>query len=74
MFYDDFCKTETQQEIFKAILELSKTQKYIAIQELNCPNITDEELIQTIDYFDKYGLFTHLQRDYENRPYFFSIR
>lgn len=44
MFYYDFCKTENQKSVFKAISELSKGNKYVAIQELDFLGISRNEI------------------------------
>lgn len=72
MFYEDHCKTKNQQEIFKALIELSKNGSAIAIQELDYLNIPRTELEETIMYFEKYGLFKNIHYS-GNRPVFFSL-
>lgn len=74
MFYDDFCKTDIQKNIFKALLELSKKGRFIAIQELDYLGIPQTEIEQTLKYFEDNGLFDsvqHLQTEY---PVLFSLK
>lgn len=73
MFYDDFCKTDNQKTIYKAILELSKNGRYIAIQELDYLHISRKEIEDTLVYFEKNGLFKLAQRLGEKYPVIFSI-
>lgn len=72
MFYDDYCKTDNQKKIFKAITKLSKNG-YIALQELDYLNIPREEIEKTLIYFEKYGLFKEVQHLGENHPVIFRI-
>lgn len=73
MFYYDFCKTENQKSVFKAISELSKGNKYVAIQELDFLEIPRNEIEETLKYFEKYGLFREVQHLGENYPVFFLV-
>lgn len=72
MFYDDHCNTDNQKKIFKAITKLSK-DGYIAVQELDYLNIPQEEIEETLIYFEKYGLFKEVQHLGENHPVIFRI-
>lgn len=68
MFYDDFCKTDNQKSVFKAISELSKGNKYVAIQELDFLGISRNETEEILIYFEKNGLFREVQHLGENYP------
>ena len=72
MFYDDYCKTDNQKKIFKAVAELSKNG-YIALQELDYLNIPSKEIEETLIYFEKYGLLKEVQHLGENHPVIFRI-
>lgn len=73
MFYDDFCKTDNQKMLYKAILELSKNNRYVAIQELDHLNIPRKEIEEILLYFEKKGLFKEVQRLGENHPVIFLL-
>lgn len=74
MFYDDYCKTGTQKTIYKVLLELSKTNRFIAIQELDYLNIPRAELEETLSYFETKHLFESVQHMNETYPVLFSIK
>lgn len=74
MFYDDYCKTDSEKAIFKAIMELSKDSKYIAIQELDNLGIDRAEIETILSKFAKYGLFQSVQRLSQNHPVFFMVK
>ena len=74
MFYDDYCHTDVQKEIFKKIVELSKTSLFVGIQELDCLNIPRKAIEETLIYFEKCGLFTSVQHLSKDFPAIFSIR
>lgn len=73
MFYDDYCSTENQKAIFKAIIELSKNHRYVAIQELDYLGIPRKEVEETLVYFEKYGLFKEVQHLGKNHSVIFRI-
>lgn len=73
MFYDDFCKTDNQKNVYKAILELSKNGCYVAIQELDYLHIPRKEIEEILVYFEKNELFKSVQHLGENHPVFFLI-
>ncbi len=73
MFYDDYCKTDNQKIVFKAILKLSKNNSYVAIQELDYLGIPRPELVEILKYFESNGLFTNVQHLGQNYPVFFSV-
>ncbi len=73
MFYDDFCTTDKQKSVFKAIHELSKSNKYVAIQELDFLEIPRNEMEEILIYFEKYGLFREVQHLGENYPVIFLV-
>ena len=50
MFYD-FCITDNQKIVYKALIELSKTSHFIAIQELDYLGIPRSELSEILLYF-----------------------
>lgn len=54
MFYD-FCITDNQKIVYKALIELSKTSHFIAIQELDYLGIPCSELSEILLYFEKKG-------------------
>ena len=60
MFYD-FCITDNQKIVYKALIELSKTSHFIAIQELDYLGIPRSELSEILLYFEKKGLFNNVQ-------------
>lgn len=74
MFYDDFCKTDPQKDVYQAIIKLSKNQLYITIQELDYLGIPRPELEAILSYFESKGLFKNVQHLSENHPVLFSIR
>lgn len=71
MFYDDFCTTDNQKIIFKAIMKLSK-QGHITIQELDYLGIPQREVEETLIYFEKCGLFKSVQHLGQKFPVIFS--
>ncbi len=73
MFYDDYCHTDNQKIVFKAIIGLSKTTKYISIQELDYLGIQRNELEEILIYFEKHSLFKEVQHLGENHPVIFAI-
>ena len=73
MFYDDYCVTDNQKTIFKAIVELSKNHKYVAIQELDYLKFPRKEIEETLAYFEKYGLFKEVQHLEKNYPVIFRV-
>lgn len=73
MFYDDFCITYNQKAIFKAILELSKNNRYIAIQELDFLGISRAEIAEILSYFEEKELFKEVQHLGENFPVIFRV-
>lgn len=73
MLYDDYCVTDNQKTIFKAIIELSRNHRYVAIQELDYLGIPCKEIEKILAYFEKYGLFKEVQHLSENHPVFFRI-
>ncbi len=73
MFYDDFCKTDNQKILFKAILELSKGGRYVTIQELDYLNIPRTEIEEILLHFEKKMLFKEVQHLGENYPVIFLL-
>ena len=73
MFYDDFCKTENQKNVFKAIITLSKGNKYISIQELDYLGIPRCEIEEILIFFEKKNLFKEVQHLEENHPVIFRV-
>ncbi len=74
MFYDDYCKTESEKIVYRSIIGLSKNSLYISIQELDCLGITRKELNDILSKFWKYGLFTHVISHDDSVPLIFSTR
>lgn len=74
MFYDDFCKTEAQQAVFKEIMRLSKNGAYITIQELDHLGFSQIEVEEALAHFERYGLFSHVQHMGESFPVMFSVK
>ncbi len=74
MFYDDYCHTDVQRQIFKSILELSKSSLFISIQELDYLGIPRKEVEETLIYFEKNGLFSSIQHLGETFPVIFSLK
>lgn len=72
MFYD-FCITDNQKAVYKALLELSKVGHFIAIQELDYLDIPRSELAEILLYFEEKGLFTSAQHLRERYPVIFSL-
>lgn len=56
MFYD-FCITDNQKIVYKALIESSKTSHFIAIQELDYLGIPRSELSEILLYFEKKRAF-----------------
>lgn len=73
MFYDDYCKTDNQKVVFKAILELSKNHNYITIQELDYLGIPRKEIEEILSYFEDKFLFKYVQHLGENHPVIFQL-
>lgn len=74
IFYDDFCKTEVQQAVFKEIMRLSKGSIYITIQELDRLGFPQSEIEETLAYFERCGLFSHVQRLGGSFPVMFAVK
>lgn len=73
MFYD-FCVTENQKTIYKALIELSKSSLFIAIQELDYLGIPRSEVAEILLYFEKKGLFSNVQHLGSTYPTLFSLK
>lgn len=73
MFYDDFCKTDNQKAVYKAILEFSKNGRFVTIQDLDYLNISRKEIEEILIYFEKKELFKVVQHLGENHPVIFLI-
>lgn len=74
MFYDDYCKTDNEKAIFKAIVELSKDSRYIAIQELDNLGINRADTEIILSKFEDFGLFRSVQHLGQNYPVFFMVK
>ena len=72
MFYD-FCITDNQKIVYKALIELSKTSHFIAIQELDYLGIQRSEISEILLYFEKKGLFNNVQHLSNAYPTLFSL-
>lgn len=73
MFYDDYCITDEQKAIFKAIVKLSNGSKYIAIQELDYLGIPRNKIEDVLRYFEEKWLFKEVQHLGEDHPVIFRI-
>lgn len=74
MFYNDYCKTNSQKTVYKALLELSKNGKFITIQELDYLDISRSELEEILSYFETKQLFESVQHLSETYPVLFSLK
>lgn len=73
MFYD-FCVTDNQKTVYKALIELSKSNLFIAIQELDYLGVPRSEVSEILLYFEKKGLFSNVQHLGSAYPMLFSLR
>ena len=74
MFYDEFCSTEYQKTVFKAIVDLSVHSCYISIQDLSYLGIPQTELKEILKFFELKGLFKNVQHLVESYPVLFSLK
>lgn len=74
IFYDDFCKTEVQQAVFKEIMRQSKSSAYISIQELDHLGLPQSDVEETLAYFERCGLFAHVQHLGGSFPVMFAVK
>ena len=74
MFYEDFCHTENQKNVYRKLIQLSHNNVFIAIQELDCLNIPRNEIEQILSYFEQHGLFDNVQHLSESYPVIFRLR
>lgn len=74
MFYDDFCKTDAQRAVYKALIELSNSSEFITIQELDFLGYPRSDISEILKYFESKGLFRHVQHLGSDYPVLFAMR
>lgn len=72
MFYEDYCKTDTQKAVYKRLMELTREKPDIALHDVHVLGIPDEEILETIRYFEQKNLFEWVQHSSKD-PVVFRI-
>lgn len=73
MFYDNFCNTDIQKDIFRELVKSSKDQRFISIQELDHLGYARKDVEETLIHFEKKGLLLHVYSRNDSVPVIFSI-
>lgn len=78
MHYPDYCKTETQKDIYRELKRLAdKNNNVVTIQDFEpfekASGYTHNQIIETITLFDSKGLFDFAQHAGGDCPIIFSL-
>lgn len=70
MLYPNYCKTDIQKSVFKALMDGSIT----CVHELDYLGFTRNEVSETLKYFESKGLLENVQHLGGDTPVIFTVK